>query len=67
MRITRMNPFNLKKYTLEIPVTQQQLDNWKNGMLIQNAMPNLNPEQREFIKTGILGDDWDDMFDPDPE
>jgi hypothetical protein len=30
-------------------------------MLIQEAMPNLTPDEREFIKTGITNDEWDMM------
>jgi hypothetical protein len=47
--------------TMDIPVTQEQLDNWNQGMLIQDAMPNLTPDEREFIKTGITNDEWDMM------
>ena len=47
---------------MEIPVTQAQLESWKNGALIQLAMPDLTPDQREFLKTGITPDDWDRLF-----
>lgn len=39
--------------TLDIPVTEQQIDKWYSGTYIQVAMPNLTTDQREFIKTGI--------------
>ena len=29
---------------------------------IQDAMPNLTPDEREFIKTGITPKEWDEMF-----
>ena len=32
-------------------------------MLIQQAMPNLTADEREFIKTGITPQEWDDMFE----
>jgi hypothetical protein len=35
--------------------------------LIQDAFPNLNASQREFIMTGMTDDDWDNMFPPDDE
>jgi hypothetical protein len=50
---------------MDIPVTQEQLDNWNNGMLIQNAMPNLSADQREFIKTGMIPDEWAHLEDMD--
>lgn len=66
MKITRRSPFTGKVSTLDIPVTQEQLDNWINGELIQIAMPNLTASQREFIKTGILDDEeWDEMLGPE--
>jgi len=48
--------------TREIPVTQEQLDAWISGVLIQVAMPNVSPDDREFIKTGITPDEWDAAF-----
>tara|TARA_R110000823_G_scaffold249321_1_gene372735 strand:+ start:190 stop:372 length:183 start_codon:yes stop_codon:yes gene_type:complete len=48
--------------TMEIDVTQDQLDAWKNGMLIQDAMPNLTAEHREFIKTGTTPEVWTKNF-----
>lgn len=50
---------------LEIPVTPEQLQSWKDGMLIQNAMPHLTIEQREFIMTGITQEEWDAVFKDD--
>jgi hypothetical protein len=50
---------------MDIPVTQEQLDLWNNGVLIQDAMPNLTADQREFIKTGITADEWDEVFGED--
>lgn len=52
---------------LEIPVTPEQLQSWKDGMLIQNAMPHLTIEQREFIMTGITQEEWDAVFKDDDE
>ena len=62
MLITRKSPFTGKVHTLDIPVTEEQLQRWENGALIQNAMPNLTPDQREFIMTGITAEEWDNAF-----
>jgi hypothetical protein len=48
--------------TMELPVTEEQLENYHSGALLQNAFPNLTPGQREFIKTGITEQEWDAMF-----
>jgi len=52
--------------TREIPVTREQLDAWNSGVLIQNAMPNLSADDREFIKTGITPEEWEDLFGDAP-
>jgi hypothetical protein len=45
---------------MEIDVCPQQIKEWEEGKLIQDAMPNLTPSEREFIKTGITDEEWDD-------
>lgn len=62
MLITRTSPVSGKTATMEIDVTQSQLDSWESGQIIQNAMPNLTPDEREFILTGITSEEWDSMF-----
>lgn len=62
MLITRTSMFTRKVHTLDIPVTQEQLDKWNSGVLIQNAMPNLTVDQREFLMTGVTKEEWDEAF-----
>jgi hypothetical protein len=62
MMITRTSQASGVTRTLDIPCTQEQLDAWKSGTLIQRAMPQLTPDQREFLMTGITGEEWDQMF-----
>ena len=62
MLITKKSAFTGIEHTLEIPVTQAQLDLWKSGVSIQNAMPNISAEDREFIKTGVTAQEWNDTF-----
>jgi hypothetical protein len=62
MKITRKNPISGEKVTREIDVSQEQLDAWNSGELIQRAMPDLNEDDREFILTGILPNQWDELF-----
>ena len=44
----------------DIDVTFEQLDAWHDGQLIQNAMPNVSPVDRDFIK-GIFEDEMDEL------
>lgn len=46
----------------EVPVTQEQLDRWKSGTLIQNAMPHLSPGQRELFISGLCDSCFDALF-----
>lgn len=65
MVITRMSIFSGKIHSWDLPVTQEQLDRWQAGCLIQNAMPQLTADEREFIMTGTTPDEWDAMFGED--
>jgi len=50
---------------MDLPITATQLNRWQAGTLIQIAMPQLTVEQREFLITGAVGDDWNMMRDPE--
>jgi len=62
MLITRTSSLSGNTNSMEIEVTQEQLSSWESGVLIQNAMPNLSADEREFIMTGITPEEWDSAF-----
>jgi hypothetical protein len=62
MLISKVSDKSNKMHTMDIDVTDEQLQDWRDGTLIQDAMPNLTPDEREFIKTGITPKEWDEMF-----
>ena len=63
MYITRTSKFSNITRTFEIDVTQAQLDAWNvDGKLIQDAMPNLNSSEREFIMSGMTDEEWDELY-----
>ena len=62
MQITRTSELSGKINTREINVTAEQLQAWQNGTHIQNAMPNVPAEDREFIMTGITPEEWSETF-----
>jgi len=62
MLITRNSPFTGTTITMNIDVTQAQLDAWESGTLIQDAMPNISADEREFIMTGITPEEWEELF-----
>ena len=54
--------------SMMLDVTQEQLDQYAAGNgLIQNIFPNLNPDEREFLMTGITPSEWDATFSEDDE
>jgi hypothetical protein len=62
MLVKRTSRISGKPTTMEIDITVKQLLEWDNGALIQDAMPHLTPDEREFIKTGITPDEWNNML-----
>lgn len=62
MEITKTSPFTGIRHTMDLPITQDQIDKWHEGELIQNVFPFLTPGQREFLKTGITPEEWNETF-----
>ncbi|MAC52449.1 MAG: hypothetical protein CME31_07885 [Gimesia sp.] len=62
MKITRVSMFSGIERTLDINVTQEQLDDYESGTLLQVAFFNLPAAEREFIKTGITDAEWNEIF-----
>ena len=62
MKITRTSHLTGVERTRDIDVTQEQIDAWEAGALIQDAMPHLSCSEREFIKSGITDEEWDAFF-----
>ena len=53
MKITKKSTLTGKVHTMDLNVTQEQLDRWQRGTLIQTAIPQLRPDEREFLISGI--------------
>ena len=62
MQITRTSIFSGNTNTMELNVTQEQLTAWESGVNIQVAMPQLDADEREFIKTGVTPTEWNELF-----
>lgn len=62
MLITNISMVTGTSRTIDLPITKEQLDRWKNGELIQVAMPDLTAEQREFIITGTSPKEWESLL-----
>jgi len=49
-------------YEAKISATNEQLQRYQNGELIQNVFPNVSPGDRELFISGICGTCFDNMF-----
>jgi hypothetical protein len=67
MKITRESTLTGLTRTLDIDVTQEQFNRWQSGSYIQDAMPHLSADDREFLISGITPDEWNKAFPDDDE
>lgn len=65
MTITRKSMISGITRSLDLAVTEEQLQSYLNGELLQNAFPNLSASDREFIKSGITDEEWKALFGDD--
>ena len=62
MIIVRKSPVTGKMNEQDINITFDQYESWANGMLIQDAMPNITADEREFIVSGCTPEDFAFLF-----
>lgn len=63
MIIKRKSVLSGIEYVRNIPVNPEDMLLWETGTVnIQDAMPYLNDNDREFILTGITPDEWRRAF-----
>jgi hypothetical protein len=63
IELTRTSDFTGKINSMVLNVTEKQLDDYFNDKgYIQTIFPDLNADEREFIKTGCTPDEWKNIF-----
>jgi hypothetical protein len=66
MEITKISQLSGKESTMDINVDQYQMIRIENRFntkeLIQNIVPHLSMNEREFLMTGITPTEWELMF-----
>ena len=67
MQITKTSVHSGITRTLDLDVTFEEVAAWQAGELIQVAMPRLDADEREFIKTGITAEEWEEIFPPEED
>lgn len=56
-----------KQHAMNLPITLHQLAEWRQGALIQDVMPHLSNNEREFLMTGIPPEEWAAAFPPEDD
>lgn len=62
MLIRKMSPISRQMNEMELNITDDQIKRWQAGGLIQDVMPNLSADEREFLISGITASEWAGMF-----
>jgi hypothetical protein len=62
LSVTKPSMLSGLENTMVLDITFEQYDAWRGGALIQDAMPNLTPDEREFLMTGITSEEWDNEY-----
>ena len=64
IQVTRLSVVTRKMNTMELPISQEHLDIYDTvgDILVQDAFPNLDKEQREFLISGITPQEWNNTF-----
>ena len=62
MLITRTSRISGETRAIDLPVTDQQLADYAAGGFLQDVFRDLLPWQREFIKSGVTDEEWQDAL-----
>lgn len=62
MVITKFSKLTGAMNTMKLAVTPEQIEAWESGTLIQEVMPHLSAQEREFLITGSTAAEWDAAF-----
>ena len=66
VNVTRKSPFSGKENTMTLNISREEfqkaLKRYVAGAYIQDAFHMLDADEREFLKTGITPDEWDETF-----
>ena len=61
--IRRVDPMTGKTNSMDLPISYDRYVEWYTGdELIQNALPELDADQREFLITGMVPDTWNNAL-----
>lgn len=64
MKITRRSQVSGIERTINLNITEEQIKAHRDGANVQDCMPHLTPDEREFYITGLTKEEWDEMYGP---
>ena len=63
MLITKASRISGNVSSMDLDITSEQFSRIESGIeLIQNIVPHLSSEEREFLITGITPQEWNELF-----
>ena len=66
MKLTKTSLLSGIEHTIELPISEKIyidcLHEWHSGAYIQDAFYMLNEDEREFVKTGITEEEWEETL-----
>lgn len=65
--IEKRSPLTGKWNKMEINCTYEQFARWREGGLIQNVMPQLSADEREFLISGCMPGEFEKLMGPENE
>ena len=64
MKVSKRSMLTGKLHTIELDVTERQLKSYEKGEgLLQDIFSHLTPAEREFIKSGIINEEFESTFE----
>jgi len=67
VEIVRKSMVSGKIHSMDLDITRKQYSAWLRGTPIQEAMPHLSANEREFLMTGITPEEWAETFSEEEE
>jgi len=63
MDVTKVSIITSREHTMTMDITLDQVGAWLEGALVQDAFPNLNEVEREFLISGMSEAEQKEFFE----
>lgn len=60
MKITRVSELTKVEHTLDLDITEEQMENYDKGVPLRAAFPHLVPADLVFLATGVTQEEADE-------